>query len=323
MRIAADDDRPRTRPGKASILASLSIAFFIPITAAAARHEPLGAALSSLQVLEDRYFADASSQTLREFAREYEAIYRRSLKPSIKTAHERGLGDDRLVELFDALLGHAFYSESVAAIDDALSLFPKIAKGNLDERARVERLYGACMLTRRFECARMLAEKYPEARLRPPPRIINSPRAGESGRVLDVSSDSTSLSVTTPEWKRGARIIMLFDPGCGPSQRALTFIQSNPSLKAHFETRATLIAPPISIARFHDFSAWSAKHPRLKGYIAYSIWDWPHFDHLRTPTFYFLSDGKLRWKFSGWIDPAEGEAALFKGMRSIGLNPEP
>jgi hypothetical protein len=114
---------------------------------------------------------------------------------------------------------------------------------------------------------------------------------------------------------------MLFDTGCGPSRGAVSFIESAPRLKAIFEAHSLLISPPISITRFPDIADWNSEHPRLRNYIAYSIWDWPLFDHLRTPTFYFLEDGRLRGKFSGWTGPSVGEAALVEGMRSIGLAP--
>lgn len=294
----------------------------ISIAGATAHGKSLEAALSSLQVLEDQFFLDGSTQTLRDFARKYGSVYHASLKPAATPDHLRKLDDRNLAGLFDALLAHALYSESAAAVDDAQSVFPELAKRNLDSRQRVESLHNVCMLTRRFRFAGILSRKYPEAQLLRPPRIIQPPQVGKTARILDVSVDSHSLRVMTPAWTHGPKIIMLFSPDCGPSLRAVSFIESKPSLRAHFESHSILIAPPSSISRFPDVATWNSAHPRLRNYIAYSIWDWPLFERLMTPTFYFVRDGEVRHHFSSWMNPSAGEENLIKGMRSIGLNPD-
>lgn len=214
------------------------------IAGATAQGKSLEAALSSLQVLDDQYFLDGSTQTLRDFARQYGSVYHDSLKPAVDPDHLGMLDDRNLAGLFDALLAHALYSESAAAVDDAQSVFPEIVKRNLDSRQRVESFHNVCMLTHRFRFAGILSKKYPEARLQSPPRIIQSPQVGKTARILDVSVGSNSLRVITPAWTHGPKITMLFSPDCGPSLRAVSFIESKPSLRAHFEARSMLIAPP-------------------------------------------------------------------------------
>lgn len=323
MSIAADSPS-LNRPTARKICARTRLLPFaaVLIAGATAHGKSLEAALSSLQVLEEQFFLDDSTQTLREFARQYGSVYHDSLKPTVNPDHLGMLDDRNLAELFDALLGHALYSESGAAVDDAQSVFPEIVKRNLDSRQRVESFHDVCMLTHRFRFAGILSRKYPAARLQRPPRIIPSPQVVKTARILDVSAGSNSLRVITPAWTHGPKIIMLFSPDCGPSLRAVSFIESKPLLRAHFEARSILIAPPSSISRFPDVAAWNSKHPRLRNYIAYSIWDWPLFERLMTPTFYFVMDGEVRWHFSSWMNPSIGEENLIKGMRSIGLNPD-
>lgn len=292
------------------------------IAGATAHGKSLEAALSSLQVLEDQFFLDDSTQTLRDFARQYGSVYHDSLKSAITPDHLGILDDRNLAGLFEALLAHALYSESAAAVDDAQSVFPELVKRNLDSRQRVESFHNVCMLTHRFKFAGILSRKYPKAHLQRPPRIIQSPQVGKTARILDVSVGSNSLRVMTPAWTHGPKIIMLFSPNCGPSLRAVSFIESKPSLRAHFEFHSILIAPPSTISSFPDVATWNSTHPRLRNYIAYSIWDWPLFERLMTPTFYFVRDGEVRHHFSSWMNPSAGEENLIKGLRSIGLNPD-
>ncbi|HAH05473.1 MAG TPA: hypothetical protein DCM05_02935 [Elusimicrobia bacterium] len=130
------------------------------------------------------------------------------------------------------------------------------------------------------------------------------------------------MNVRSLDWKKGQKIVMAFSPGCGFSRQAFADIEGDASLVAAFRKHALLVAPPGEVVEWQSYSSWNKEHPGLKGYIGYSMSDWPELDLAGTPRFYFFSDGMLNVRYDGWREPiADRKAELVKGLQSIGLAP--
>ena len=63
---------------------------------------------------------------------------------------------------------------------------------------------------------------------------------------------------------------------------------------------ALWLAGPDKIADFGLYRSWNQQHPDQPMRIVYKVAEWPQFDSWATPTFYFLSKGKVRAEIVGW-----------------------
>ncbi len=280
----------------------------------------LDSALRELHLADERYFADGSTETLREFGRELESIYRRSLRPIALSG--KALDDKSLSALFDGMQTVAFYSESAAVVKDMERLFAELEHRKLATQDLVKDFNDVCLLTHAEESCG-LASKFPGLPVIPPTR--RSVGLSKAGRVLDFDDDASATIVRSLAWHKGAKIILLTSPGCNPGKLAVSNIESDPALRAVFEAHAFLLAPSQSVNEAKDIMAWNREHTSLRNFVAYSLADWPMFDHWRTPTFLFLKDGTTLYRFGGWTHPDErGEyrSKLLHGLELIGLAPK-
>lgn len=295
----------------------------------------IAAFIDKYSELEARYPRELSH---KELSGQLLAEYEESLKPECAPSHWANLSDADLERFFHAVQSVAFYSETQPEARDLGLIFAEAERRKMDVRkdlfprrdspagsttfqsSMVKYLYKAYMSSRLFDEARLLTERFPTAEMPLPPTVIASSDVAKTNRVFDFSADGRSMTLRSLPWDKGQRILVVFSPNCGFSQRAFDDIAGDAFLLKSFEAHALLIAAPSDILQAKWHVEWNSTHPALKSYIAYARPDWPELDLARTPQFYFFRDGKLAFQKSGWRRPSEDrKAELVKGLESIGL----
>ena len=161
---------------------------------------------------------------------------------------------------------------------------------------------GALVVTRSFNAARTLlsAEPLPELTIPDVEELVTDDnyrwqilRLGPKGLVRDIAAIDA-----------GMRVVVVSNPLCGFSSAATKAIESDPYLSAFFSEYGLWLVPPAQRLYVDEVSFWKETYPAQEIVLAYQRTNWPVIDDWATPTFYFLKDGIVVDKISGW--PKDG-----------------
>lgn len=252
-----------------------------------------------------------------------DALHR--LSSSIKTedlSPERmgGYSDNAINSMYDALLTISLYlpdEETYALrLESAFNEKVRRRKYTGDE---VERIFNVFTMSGLFNKAVSVRQRFPEKSLPEVPEIATTDVSTAGWWIYEVSTDGKKAALRSLP-KSGQRMIMVMRPGCSFAEMAADTIFTDPELGPVFRANGFMLSrkfEPVdveSIKKRFNFNAV---------YIARKSGDFPGISLLRiSPTFYFVKDGQILDKFSGWSDEDGGEYAkdkIRKGLAAIGI----
>jgi hypothetical protein len=175
------------------------------------------------------------------------------------------------------------------------------------------------LATHRFEEARELSTSYPEAGLPRLPEFID-PLAAANGRatVWRLDDDGKSLTRTVVDL---APTQIIVTASCHFSVDAAEDITGDPVLGPVFASRARWLTLPPGRERIDLAREWNRRFPRAQVTMAYDQREWALLPSWSTPVFYFVRDGKVVDRVTGWrrgVD-AESRQPLISALRRNGL----
>lgn len=159
---------------------------------------------------------------------------------------------------------------------------------------------------------RRAQRRHPEVRLPPVPDLRDGEPSLVAGQPIlwrpapGASDAAPVLERHSADVRRDAQVIVVANPFCHFAQAAVAALDGDRELGPLLAARSTWLTPQDGFFAVDDAVAWNRAHPRLP--IAFSARreDWPFVDDWSSPTFYFLRQGKLVAKVTGW--PTRGPA---------------
>ena len=238
-----------------------------------------------------------------ELARFVENEFKRlDLPTDARKIGELSLSADEFRALFRALSLRVFYSPTASNVLD----FERSAQ-ILDHQfglrgGEVREVYATLIRGRFFDRALPWQAKMNPLAREQLPEIID--RSGSSTGVPVWSPHPTRavLTRTRVPIRTGPSVVVSVSLGCGYSRSALQAILTLPELRRRLSGIALWLVPPEGMLRFPEYQRWNAANPGLELVLAHQMEDWPFIDTLRTPSFYFLKDGKVVREIVGWPD---------------------
>jgi hypothetical protein len=208
---------------------------------------------------------------------------------------------DDLADLFRAAQLYAFHSPDPAAIDDMRAAHAELTARGAAMRFHDLSLHRALLWHRRFEDAAALAEKtgldVPRFHARP---LATMPPGTASAWA--VAQDGLGIEQRALRLDGEPRIVMLAQPHCGFSQRAMAAILRSPEASDLFARNASILVPPKSGFDLAAVHRWNMAQPRLAMAFANAESEWPGFTLWETPVFYFIRNDKVVARRVGWPD---------------------
>lgn len=181
----------------------------------------------------------------------------------------------------------------------------------------VQDVFQRYLAARLFEKAKVFKERFPNAALWDVPTIIESNNlAGKSHRAFDISRDSRTATVMYLPVETGPKIVIVAINSCPVTAEALKYIESDKALLQTLQAHGMILTirfEPGGVA-YRNSTTTAART-----YVAYSEADWPDIDFSRSPTFYFLKDGKIMHRFVGWGSAEKFVQDFNQGLEQIGL----
>ncbi len=201
----------------------------------------------------------------------------------------------------------AFYSYDDTILDDAMTDLRLLDKRGLARTADFGEAYRLLIGNRRFDDARMFLDKHPSLNETPPPLLLGL-RPGWHGAAEMRIGDAARTLVWTPvDLGKLPRIVVIGHPLCHFTQNAIRAIEADPTLNVLFARHAKWLAPQDQTTDFGLFGEWNLQHPEAATTITYRAAEFTLIDNWSTPMFYFIDDGRVVARITGW--PKEGRRA--------------
>jgi len=278
---------------------------------AAAIAERLDALLALEQAL-----SDASPQERRlRIEREFDENFSTEYAPEALAKRN----DEDLADLFRGAWIHAFHAADPSALAPLRAAYTEIDRRGTPSRHELLSMQRALLWHRRFdEAARLTADRSSEL-VSPQAR----PLADATTKPTQwVATGENALEQRLLAVDKGTRIVVVAQPNCGFSRRAMDAIARDSRVATLFAERATILIPPKTDIDLTAVRRWNAAHPELPMAFANAEREWPQFSSWETPVFYFLRDGKVTDTLVGWPDDARTDALLALA-RKRGIEPTP
>lgn len=258
---------------------------------------------------------DAQAQTLNR-------IYAEQFAPFQTDAQRQALGDRDVEFLFRAATTLASrITSQLSYLADMRRDFAELARRHRVDRPHASKLYDMLLTTHHADEARALLAAHPLIERSPAPVMRSFTRIRDGQSSLWIATPGTRkrelvrfrFNIHAP-----AQVVVLASTGCHFSRSAARDIEADPLLRELFRDHAQWVAPADEITAFDAVQAWNQAHPALRLGIAYDDAALPMVEHFETPTFYFLSHGRVVDKVVGWPDEGNLEA-IRRGLREIDL----
>lgn len=243
--------------------------------------------------------------------------YDQNLKSALITPDWGACPVSCLNTLFDSLVTVSFYSNSSEHVLSLEKVFQEISARGAPTPRQIQKMHGSYIIARMFDKARTLEDALGRDSLERLPEIIRD--ASLNGpKLYRIENQGKTLRLE-PVSLAGAHVVILTHPLCGFTRRAFKDIETDAALKSVMASNAILISSPNGQLEIAEFLKWNRAHPAFPLRLVHSIADWPSLDEWNSiPIFYFLKDGKLLYKKSGWPS-AESKNELYHGMKLLGL----
>ncbi len=283
-----------------------------------------GLAVPASDVLSERYVQlKKIERSAEETTSQYAARIRRTYQA--RFAHDqsraRRASAEDLEALFDAAYLVGFYTHDARYAQYALfDLNQMESLGRTCNRCYLN-LYRLFVALRQFDDARRLAEQHPLDAMEALPKVINAANFGVAQRTEFRVPDDQYALLRQPARLPHTGILIVAHPYCHFSAQAAHDISADPVLGPVFRAHSKWLAPADGDFTLEAFQEWNRQYPQMRMTIAYRRADWSLVDSWDMPVFYFIRDGKLFGKLTGWsLDSTRGPMESM--LRKQGLIPE-
>lgn len=219
--------------------------------------------------------------------------------------------------LFDAFNARAFYTDSMV---DALA-FEKLAlllKARTDLRpSEAKAVFGALVSVRAFDRARRFQNLANVSTLEPLPQTIDAAIDGTATTLWFVDKLKRVLERKLIPELRGVQLVVVASLDCQFSVRALNAVTENEALMQSLPPVTYWIIPPERALNFAKIQKWNFDHDLLQFALANKKEEWQFLDSWETPEFYFVKDGKVVDRLTGWPRDGSNEQKLLLKLREL------
>ncbi|MEX1828932.1 hypothetical protein [Luteibacter sp. CQ10] len=262
---------------------------------------------------------EKSYSTSGERAKAVDSAFLARFSDLLNPSKVSALSNDDLRYAFSAA-NIAASATSDASITRAMwQVLDALSKRKLATRSDRANYWGQLVMERRMDEANAYSRAIPGNALPLQPVIKRAASAG-SPAFLEATDASKRVFISVPvDVTEGARVIVVGHPYCHFTRNAVAAIDQEPELSAAIGKVAMFIMPPRRTLDSTEAEDWNKAHPREAMHLVERKTDWPMVDSWDTPTFYFLRNGRVVTKVTGW--PREGHMSeLMAGLARIGVN---
>lgn len=227
--------------------------------------------------------------------------------------------DETLETLYKTLWKAVFFSPDNESFADRMELAfnEKVSRKKYTE-GNVQDMAWAFREARAFNKALNMQKRFPAIVLPPIPMTIVPSGASPTAlwQVYALSDDGAKAEIKSLPLGKGAAVVVAMWPGCRVTARAMKDIMADPVLGPLFSANA------VMLTRRFDSDGVEEMKKKLgfpAVYIARKSVDFPGVEFQRSPSFFFLKDGKVLYQFAYWSECQVALGKVRAGLKAVGL----
>lgn len=252
----------------------------------------------------------------RAIEREFEKY--QFVDPSIASLNPFGVSDLRA--LFDALNTKSFYAESTHNAHALERAALALARRTELRPSDVKAVYGAFVAARLFDDATRFKDRTNFSPSESLPLTLNNTKASLTTTLWFADKTARILERRTIPELSGIQLVVVVSPQCQFSTLAMKTIGLNAKLAALLQPLTYWIVPPDRSLDFSKIQRWNVVHNLLPFTLVHKKEDWAFVDSWETPEFYFLKDGKVVDRLTGWPRDGSHEPMLLRKLHALQLS---
>lgn len=266
--------------------------------------------------------ASLDSVDQNQFKKPLQMIYHQELADIIANKKFKNLSDIQLRELLRALDIVNFHLSDEQYVVAMKMVFDELVQRNSTKPMDYRLYYTALVAARQFDQARQFAQNHPNISLQSLPKIkFDTDLKLDQPTILKLNPDMT-MSVQNFNLDLSEQVIIVASTGCGVSLRARDAIFKNKRIKGLLKPYTTWLEPQTGFLSAESIQEWSKDiDHQAELVVVYDQSKFPQLGDWTMPTFYFLKNGKVVYKFSGWSEQGKWQE-LQQGLEKINLSSE-
>lgn len=223
-------------------------------------------------------------------------------------------GAEALRARFDTANVVAFYShdESISSeIEEMYQILSKLGISNSEDR---DAAIGAQIISRRFDRVGKIS------RLGLTGKAFEIPQIDPNGvsdldrwQILSIKGEILRREVIGVD--KGDFVIVVASPLCAFSRAASKAIQNDVMMSRFFSRQGIWLMPPMRRLYLDRVASWNVSNQDQEMVWAYKASNWPVIDNWSTPVFYFIRNGAVVEKITGWPKNGGNIPALRSAIR--------
>lgn len=248
-------------------------------------------------------------------------FYAEHFSPVQTEARRKLLSDREAAFLYRAAALAFKVNQRPAGVDDLRADFSELQRRDLVDRPQASDLYDALVITGKTAAARSLQRRYPLVERADPPLMRSASRISASKPslwVLDNERGKREFVRYPFNMRVRSQVIVIGSARCHYSEKAAAAIDADPVLREVFGTSAQWVAPAVEVTAFDAIARWNERYPTARLGVIHDDAELPMVKHFETPTFYFLTRGRVVETVVGWPEGGNLEA-IRHGLRAIDL----
>jgi hypothetical protein len=289
------------------IIAVLAALFLTP-TFATDTHSTISKRLDAMLAAEQGSSKHPTSETQAERSTRVERIFTENFSGEFSPSRLAHHDEEDLSDLLRAGSIRSFYSDDPDTLVPMRAVIAELERRNAVRHHHALTLHWALIQFRRFEEASDLAMRHA---LEVP--TLQARRAifdGGPGRRIWTATAEDRIEEQGLPLGPEIRLVMIAQPHCGFSKRAMAAMSTNPRATAAFAKHALVLVPQSAGVDARAVHRWNVAHPELAMVFVDAETDWPEVGNWETPVFQFLQDGKPAETVVGWPDDSRLETVL-------------
>jgi hypothetical protein len=217
-------------------------------------------------------------------------------------------GDD-LKAAFKAAYIAAFFAIDQQHVSEMKSYLNSLVRRNVAVDQDFVKMHDIFIAARMFPEANEIRAAHESLKMEKAPAILGDPNVVHKPHKLTLGIQADVLTYQSVDLS-GKVLVVIAHPLCHFSVNAIKAISEQPALAEIFKG-AVWLAPPGSRLNIPEVQRWNIDHPGAALAFMDKREDWSMFDAWATPTFYFLSNGKVIEKVEGW-PPSTGIDGFYR-----------
>ena len=220
--------------------------------------------------------------------------------------------------LMESLNNVSFYTRGAQPhISRQERVFDELARRADVKPDDVGDLFQRYLAARLFGKAQALKARFAEVKLWDLPDIIGAKDSPEQDFwVYDISSDSKTATAKHLPIETGPKIVVSAWYSCPVAAKAFQSVQDDWNMLQAMQAHGVILTSRFEPA---GVALRNSKIAFARTYVAYTEQDWPGIDFTQSPTFHFLENGKVMYRFQGVAAEERFSQEFQLGLSAIGL----